>query len=166
MSSYILQKKASEGDPFAQHELGLRYLLGKGFQADTQKAVVWMKKAVDRDLASAKYNYGILFLNGIGVGWNPFVSFENIKFAAESGMPEAQYVMGIFYTDDLIVTRNITLAKEWFTKSAGNNFDPAKSALQDLNNTSLIINDESKTDSTNRQTSNIQNDYDIEILKM
>jgi len=166
MSSYILQKKASEGDPFAQHELGLRYLLGKGFQADTQKAVVWMKKAVDRDLASAKYNYGILFLNGIGVGWNPFVSFENIKFAAESGMPEAQYVMGIFYTDDLIVTRNITLAKEWFTKSAGNNFDPAKSALQDLNNTSLIINDESKTDSTNRQTSNIQNDYDIDILNL
>jgi TPR repeat protein len=167
MSSYILQKKAGEGDPFAQHELGLRYLLGKGFQADTQKAVLWIKKAVDRDLASAKYNYGILFLNEIGVEWNPFLSFENIKFAAESGMPEAQYVMGIFYTDDLIVTRNINQAKEWFEKSARNNFEPAKNALRELNSSSLILlNNETKVDSSAQQTDNIQNDYDIQLMNL
>lgn len=166
MTGYLLQKKAVEGDAFAQHELGLRYLLGKGFQPDTLKAVQLIKKAAEKNIASAKYNYGILFLNGIGVGWNPFVAFENIKFAAESQMPEAQYVMGIFYTDDLIVIRNLSKASIWFNKSASNGFEPAKRALQDITKSGVKYSSSNYLDSVQANTDGLQNEYQIEILNM
>lgn len=166
MSSYILQRKSNEGDPFAQHELGLRYLLGKGFKPDTIKAVQLINKAAERNIASAKYNNGILFLNGIGVDWNPFAAFENIKFAAESGMPEAQYVMGIFYTDDLIVIRDLNKAKSWFKKSAKNDFEPAKKALQDLQSNGLDFATVSTTDSSQHNNYEFQSEYQIELLNL
>lgn len=166
MSGYILQKKSAEGDPFAQHELGLRYLLGKGFKPDTLKAVSLISKAAERNIASARYNNGILQLNGIGIKWDPFSAFENIKFAAESGMPEAQYVMGIFYTDDLIVIRNINIAKLWFRKAAENGFEPAKRALAELQSNRANLISESSYDSSRADNDVIQNEYQIELLNL
>ncbi len=34
VAGYVLQQEAKKGDPFAQHELGLRYILGQGFHPD------------------------------------------------------------------------------------------------------------------------------------
>lgn len=166
MSGYILQKKSAEGDPFAQHELGLRYLLGKGFKPDTIKAISLISKAAERNIASARYNNGILQLNGIGLKWDPFSAFENIKFAAESGMPEAQYVMGIFYTDDLIVIRNLNNAKSWFRKSAENGFEPAKRALSELQVSVLNFVPESSPDTSQAENDGIQSEYQIELLNL
>src|ERR1043166_6664796 len=47
---FLIVKKANEGDPIAQHELGIRYISGKGFTADTAKAAYWIKKAADYGL--------------------------------------------------------------------------------------------------------------------
>ena len=53
---FRLTQEANAGDPLAQHELGLRFLLGEGVPADTAQAVYWIKKAADHNLTSAKYN--------------------------------------------------------------------------------------------------------------
>ena len=74
LTGFLLLKEANNGDPYAQHELGLRYLIGKGFVPDTVQAVFWIKKAVAQNLPFAKFNYGILLNNGIGVQWNPLLS--------------------------------------------------------------------------------------------
>ena len=68
---FRLTQEANAGDPLAQHELGLRFLLGEGVPADTSQAVFWIKKAADQNLTSAKYNYAILLINGIGIQWDP-----------------------------------------------------------------------------------------------
>lgn len=132
MAGYLLVKSANEGDPLAMHELGLRHLLGQGFPADTVKAVSWIKKAVDKNLTAAKYNYGLMLINGIGVDWNPFEAFDHIRYSAESGMPEAQFVFGIYFTDNLVTTRNYTEALRWFKKAAENDLEPAKEAVKEL----------------------------------
>ena len=132
LTSYILQKEAQKGDPFAEQELGLRYLLGKGFKPDTAKAVYWIKKAANQMLTTAKFNYGILLLNGTGVKWNPFKAFRNFEYAAKSNMPAAEYIYGLYFTDNLVVNRNLNEALFWSKKAADAGFEPAKKVVKKL----------------------------------
>lgn len=119
LQQFRLLQQANSGDALAQHELGIRLLLGEGMAADTVQAVKWIKLAADQNLSAAAYNYGILLMNGWGVDWNPFEAFKYFRAAASKGMPQAQYVTGILFTDNLIIPRDwekafyfINLAKE------------------------------------------------------
>ena len=114
---FKLTQEANSGDVLAQHELGLRYLLGEGMAADTSKAVYWLSKSADQKLPSAMYNYAILLINGWGVDWDTFSAFKYFKGAAKAGMIQAQYVVGILYTDNLIVKQDLNYAYYWVKKS-------------------------------------------------
>ncbi len=129
---FKLTQEANAGDVLAQHELGLRYLLGEGIPADTAEAVYWIKKAAEKNLTSAKYNYAIMLINGIGVDWNPFLAFKYFKSAAEDGMVQAQYVVGVLYTDNLTVARDWNSAYYWIKESANGDYEPAKEILSQL----------------------------------
>ena len=123
---FKLTQEANTGDVLAQHELGLRYLLGEGMTADTTKAVYWLSKAADQRLPSAMYNYAILLINGWGVNWDPFSAFKYFKGAAKAGMIQAQYVIGILYTDNLIVKRDLNYAYYWVKKSADEGYESCR----------------------------------------
>ncbi len=138
LAGFLLTKEANNGDPFAQHELGLRYLLGKGFKPDTATALIWIRKAVAQNLTAARFNYGIMQMNGIGTDWNPFAAFKNFKHAAEMGMPEGEYAYGLMFTDNFVVNRNYTTAYAWIKKSAEAGFEPAKKTLDDFRNSNLF----------------------------
>ena len=77
-------------------------------------------------LLSAMYNYAILLINGWGVDWDPFRAFKYFKGAAKAGMIQAQYVVGILYTDNLIVKRDFNYAYYWVKKSAEEGYEPAE----------------------------------------
>ncbi len=146
MAGYILREKAKKGDPFAEHELGIRYLLGRGFRPDTARAVYWIKKAVKSDIPAINFNYGIMLNNGIGVEWNPFEAFKNFEKAAESNMPAAQFMLGLFYLDNLVVNKNLIEAYKWFEKSSQNGYKEAGKILKELGKNSKIkLNPEAKS---------------------
>ena len=153
MTAYILQNKANQGNPFAQHELGLRHLTGQGMQRDTVKAVYWIQKAVQKNLTSAWFNYAIMMNNGIGVEWNPFEAYNYFKSAAKNGMPEAQFVYGIFLTDNLVVNRNYTEAYYWIKKSAAQDFEPAIEAVKEFQKMGIELPDESREEDETINTS-------------
>ncbi|MDP2363683.1 MAG: hypothetical protein Q8M94_07930, partial [Ignavibacteria bacterium] len=132
LQQFKLVQIANSGDPLAQHELGLRLLTGEGIAADTATAVYWIKKAASQKLTSALYNYGIMLINGWGSEWNPFTAYENFLSAAESGMSQAQYVVGILQTDNLIVPRDWDRSYYWIKKSADGGYEPAKEVLMEL----------------------------------
>lgn len=132
LTGYLLQQEANNGDPFAQHELGIRLLIGKGFQPDTAKAVYWIEKAASQNIPSAQFNLGIMYYNGVGVAWNPFKSFKSFQYAAESNMPEAEYAYAIFFTENLVVNKDLSKAYKWFKKAAAKDYEPAKESLQYL----------------------------------
>ncbi len=140
---YVLTEKAKEGDPFAQHELGIRYILGVGIPTDSIKAVEWIGKAASKNLPAANFNYGIMLSNGIGGEWNPFEAFKNFKVSAESGMEQAQYVLGLMYTDNLIVNKNLNESYKWLNKSAARGFVEAKNVLAEFKKNGLIFEDDS-----------------------
>ncbi|WP_337865292.1 tetratricopeptide repeat protein [Ignavibacterium sp.] len=122
LQQFKLIQEANSGDALAQHELGIRLLLGEGVAPDTAQAVKWIKSAADKNLSAAAYNYGILLINGWGVEWNPFEAFKYFLQAASKGMPQAQYVSGILYTDNLIVPRNWEKAFYWINLSRKNGY--------------------------------------------
>jgi len=128
-NEFMLVKDANAGDPLAQHELGLRYLMGKGFPADTAKAAYWIVKAADQNLMAARYNLAILENNGMAVAWDPFEAYRHFKFCAEHGMMEAQYVYGLLLTDNLTVPRNYGEAFRWMKSSADSGYAPAQELL-------------------------------------
>lgn len=132
LQQFKLVQIANTGDPLAQHELGLRLLTGDGVATDTIAAVFWIKKAADQKLTSALYNYGIMLINGWGTEWNPFKAYDNFLLAAEAGMNQAQYVVGVLNTDNLIVPRNWNESYYWIKKSSDNGYEPAKEILKDI----------------------------------
>ena len=129
---FILERRANSGDAGAQHELGLRYLLGEGVHADTTKGALWIGKAAEQNHADARYNFGILLFNGWGVLWNPFEAYRHFRAAAQQEMPEAQYILSMLLTENLVVTRNWEESYQWIKKAAIAGHDPAKEALADF----------------------------------
>lgn len=129
---FVLTKDANAGDPTAQHELGIRYLLGDGFECDTVEAVEWIGKAAEKKFTPALYNYALILLNGIGGNWNPFNAFQLMKEAANKGMREAQYAYGLFYTDNLVVRKDMNTAYYWLKKSSDNDFTPAAEVISEF----------------------------------
>lgn len=127
--SFILVRRANDGDPLAQHELGLRYLTGNGFEIDTAKAFIWVERASRQKYPLAAYNTGIFYMNGWGTSWNPVKAFENFLLAAEKDVPEAQFAVGVIYTEDLIVKKDLDKAKYWFQQAEKSGNDNATNAL-------------------------------------
>ncbi|MBK8943984.1 MAG: sel1 repeat family protein [Ignavibacteriae bacterium] len=146
-AAFVLTEKAKSGDPFAQHELGIRYILGIGVPVDSIKAAEWIGLAASKNLPAANFNYAIMLSNGIGIEWNPFKAFNNFKVAAESGMEQAQYIFGLLHTDNLVVNKNLDEAYKWLKKSADRGFEEAKLVLDEFKKNGIVI----ANDSTNYQ---------------
>lgn len=132
LESFIVVQKANAGDPVAEQELGLRCLFGRGFPADTLKAAYWIKKAADKNLLNAKYNLAILVNNGWGVEWNPFEAYRLFLLAANGGMMEAQYLIGLLNIDNLVVPRDWNTAYSYLAKSSAAGFKPAREVLDEF----------------------------------
>lgn len=159
---FKLIRDANAGDALAEHELGIRYLTGQGFPNDTTLSAYWIGKAAKQKLTGACYNYGILLTNGWGISWNPFKAFNYFIEAANDDMPQAEYIVGLSYTDNLVVKRDWSKAYFWLKKAAGNGFVPAKEALTELlKRISISSIDTSSTQSTmgdNKLNKNNTND--------
>ena len=109
--AFLVSRKANAGDPVAQQELGVRYLLGRGVEADSAKAAYWFFKAAEQNMISSRFNLGILLYHGWGISWNPFEAYKAFLISAEAGMHEAEFVVGLHYTENLVVPRDFAAAQ-------------------------------------------------------
>jgi hypothetical protein len=135
--TFIVTRKANAGDVLAQHELSLRYLLGRGAAADTVRAAFWMRRASDQNYTPAMFNYGIMCYNGWGVPWDPFEAFRVFRACAAKSMVEAEYAMAQFLTEDLVIPRNFDSAYAWVKRAADGGYAPAKEVLARLDKQGL-----------------------------
>ncbi|KAJ8303047.1 hypothetical protein KUTeg_019443 [Tegillarca granosa] len=81
------------GFPQAQHQVGQRYLNGKGVEKHGGKAMEWFKKAADQGHPHAKYNLAIGHLKGYKTPLKPGEAHELIAHAAANGVKEAHRVL-------------------------------------------------------------------------
>ncbi|MGB5874731.1 MAG: hypothetical protein WBG80_00030 [Bacteroidota bacterium] len=116
--TFLISRKASAGDVLAQHELGLRYFVGIGVQADTAKAAIWITKAAEQNLREARFNLGLLTYYGWGIPWDPFETYRHLLYSASHGMLDAQYFLSIFHIENLVVPRYLDSARVWAQMAA------------------------------------------------
>jgi TPR repeat protein len=129
---FQVMQKANAGDPVSQFELSIRYLTGRGFKADTSKAVYWTKRAADQNHLLARFNLAIFEFNGWGTDWNPFNSYRDFRYAAERNLPEAQHALAQFLTENLVLSRNREEAYRWLKLAADSGYAPAKETLKEF----------------------------------
>ena len=92
MSSEALEylKKAQQGDPAAQFNLGWCYANGQGVKQDWQKVIEWFTKAAEQGNADAQYNLGVSYENGNGVKQDWQKAVEWYTKAAQQGDEDAK----------------------------------------------------------------------------
>ncbi len=130
--AFVVARKAGEGDKFAQHELGLRYIAGRGVEKDTAKAAHWFGLAAAQGLVASEFNLAIITYHGWGIPWDPFEAYRLVKECAEEEMAEAEFLMAAFLTEDLAVDRNWSKAYDWAKRAADAGYEPAQKSLPDF----------------------------------
>ncbi len=127
--AFLAARRANAGDPLAQHELGLRYLLGIGVERDTVKAALWIQKAAEQNLTPARFNFAILKYQGWGTPWDPFEAYRNFLYCAQRDVPEAEFAVGLAHVENLVMPEDWKAGQGWVKKAADAGFEPAKKAL-------------------------------------
>ena len=132
LQTFLLARRAAAGDAPAQHELGIRYLLGMGVQADTALAAHWIGRAAAGNVVPARFNLAILQYNGWGMPWDPFGAFRSLAWCSDRNMIEADFFLGLFYIEGYVVPPDLPRALELVQRSADKGFKPAVETLPRL----------------------------------
>lgn len=88
---FFLSKAAFSGDLDAQHELGIRLVLGLGLSKELNRGLEWLKKAGLAGQSDAQFALGFIYDEGALVGRNLKIAASWYQKAAESGNAEASY---------------------------------------------------------------------------
>ena len=137
-------EKATQGEAWAQFNLGIMYANGRGVPENDAEAVKWYRKAADgvsyRRLSSrisrssqgyvkAQYNLGFMYANGRGVPENDAEAVKWYRKAADQGYAKAQYNLGLMYDNGRGVSKNDAEAVKWYKKAAEQGYADAQSDL-------------------------------------
>ncbi|KAL3859926.1 hypothetical protein ACJMK2_010108 [Sinanodonta woodiana] len=90
---HITHAYAHLGYPSAQHQVGQRYLHGKGVEKHSGKAMEWFRKAADQGHPHASYNLAVGHMKGYKTDLKKGEAHQLVQHAAEHGVPEAHRVL-------------------------------------------------------------------------
>jgi len=111
-------RRAENGDPIAQNNVGVLYLKGRGTGEDFAEARRWFEAAAAEGLPGAMHNLGVLYLRGHGLAPDPAQAAGWFTKAAELGDADAQfYLARLFYRGEG-VAQDLPAARQWFTRAA------------------------------------------------
>ena len=86
---------AEQGDPEAQHALGVMYADGRGVPQNDAEAAKWFRKAAEQGFPEAQHNLGVMYVNGRGVPPNEVQAYAWFSIAAAQGLIQAAEVRDI-----------------------------------------------------------------------
>jgi TPR repeat protein len=128
----ILQAKAELGDAEAQHELGERYVTGRGVSRDHVKGFEWHLKAANQGHIKAQDAIGFAYQFGIGTAQNSNEAVKWYKMAAEQGDALAQQSLGNIFYGGRGVPRDGAEAAKWYLKAAAQGDADSQKYLGDI----------------------------------
>lgn len=114
--------EANKSSPAGMSQIGLNYLNGAGgFTKDVAQAYVWLMRAATAGDGPASYLTGMFFETG-GPPVNHvdrYAAVGPFRVAAEKGVPEAQYQLGLYYyRGDAGLPKDPVLGGQWMAKAA------------------------------------------------
>ena len=104
---------AESNDPSALAELGRIYREGDGVDIDTDKAVSYLKRAVDSGDAGSASSLGYMYLTGDGIESDRSEAERFLLIAADAGNSVAMCNLGVLYSDS-----DPCRSMDWFMRAA------------------------------------------------
>lgn len=97
-ASYWYAKAAKKGHCIALNNLGDMYENGHGVTQDYNKAIELYQKSLKTNCKVAAFSLANVYFRGDGVKANKTRALEYAKIAAQAGIKEAQYQLGVWLT--------------------------------------------------------------------
>jgi len=124
------QPAATDGDPQAQHGLGVLFERGLVTgKVDMASAIHWYQAAADQGFADAENNLAMIYLDGRGVAKNPRKAIALWTKASDSGNTLALFNLGIQYLNGVGVSKNERRAADLISRAAQGNLSQAQFLL-------------------------------------
>jgi hypothetical protein len=125
--------EANRSSPGGMGLIGHNYLSGEnGFPKNAGQAYVWLIRAASAGDGPANYLTGMFFETG-GPPVNRvdrYAAVEHFKLAAEKGVAEAQYQLGLYYfRGDGGLAKDPVLGAQWMARAAAAGNVQAKAVL-------------------------------------
>lgn len=160
------KKAAQRGHPQAMYMLGKFYQNGYGTEINLEKSLKYYKKAALKGIFEAKFKTGyLLLMNPDTYNYNKGIKW--LTNAANSGHPNAAFLLGLTYYDE----RKFTKADKWLTLAYQKNqvdmpnWISRKNKDTHFTDTNLpLLTSEINTDSTNGYVKNIANKNNVERI--
>lgn len=130
-------KAANRGYSQSQLYLGLAYENGEGVVKDLDLAMAWYKKAAENDHAIAQNFLGDLYYNRYSTSNNADDAASALFWqnkAAEQGVPQAIYTMGVFYAEGIVVANDDTVALKYFKRAKELGAEDAQIWIDEIGN--------------------------------
>lgn len=128
-NNYLAQNSAAYRDN-SPTNMGVRYLLGRGVEQNSQKAFAYFNKAALEGDVFAQNEVAYMYAAGKGTQKNNALAFSWYKKAAEHNLASAQYNLGLMYLHGIGTLPDKAAAQTWIKKSAAHGFEPARTALE------------------------------------
>lgn len=116
-----------------QFNLAMAYRHGYGTRQSHRKSAALLQKASYKDFKPAERELGYAYLNGLGVRQSYEKAFKLLHTAAAAGDGLANYYLGSMYETGQGADVSFQSAMAFYKKAADNGVEPAKHALQRLN---------------------------------
>ena len=127
-----IRSKAESGDGYYQTVLGIRYREGEGCDTDFNEALIWLRRAAEKEHPLARYHLGQMFRNGQGLSADAARADSLFTLAAagllqlgEQGDPRAQEALSLAYLYGLGVNEAPDSALMWMERSGEQGFPKA-----------------------------------------
>lgn len=117
----LCKTKAEEGDPIAQHSLGVRYRS----EGNYTQAIEWLQKSAAQNNAQAQYDLAQLYLDCEEVEQDLDLAFSWLQKSADLGNPAAFMDLGYMYKYGLGVEEDYSKAIELFLIPANKGYKQA-----------------------------------------
>lgn len=114
----LIRPLAEQGNPVAQHNLGIMYAKGQGVVRNFNEAARWYRKSAAQGYAKAQTHLGFIYAKGRGVQQNYAEAVKWFRMAAEQGVARAQFSLGLFYENGQGVRQDDVLAYMWYNLAA------------------------------------------------
>lgn len=112
------RKAADQGDKDAQYNLGMLYANGKGVEEDRKEALRWVQKSAEQNNWRAYLWLDTYLKEEAAAGRIPGDVFAWYRNMAEKGTHEAQYRLGLVYSNGFGIPPDDSEAAAWMRKAA------------------------------------------------
>ncbi len=125
-----IRRAAEQGSDYAARILGVMIENGRGERQDQRAALHWFRQAQDKNCSIAEpYCLGSVFEHG-EVGFADKSEYlEQIRFAAEQGLAEAEHLLGVMHQHGNCVPFDFGQAETWFKRAAAQELGSASYLL-------------------------------------